>query len=169
VNQEEIRHKIDSLMEQKNFSEILNLLQRMEKQRELTPGELVIKGRCIQLGPDDGEWDLKDSEEAFKKALAIEPDYLPALTELGFFYYAIEDDSVQALPFFRRAVEIARLDLTEAATGMAGCLEERQSQDVASDFLGDLHCGALVEEKLDEEKREWLRQVLQARKLGLER
>lgn len=164
-NQEEIGRELDSLMEQQKFGEILNILRRIEKQRELTPVELVEKGRCIQLGPDDGEWSLKDAEEAFKKALLIEPDYLPALAELGFFYYAIKDDSAQALPFFRRAIEIGRLQLTEVAIGMAGCLEELQSQEVASDFLGELHRRALVEEKLDEEKLEWLQQGLQARKL----
>lgn len=163
-NQEEIGQELGRLMEHKRFSEALNLLRGAESRRELTPVELVQKGRCNQLAPDEGEWDLKDSEEAFKKALLIEPDYLPALIELGFFYYAVEDDSARALPLFERAVEISRLQLTEAAMGMAGCLEELQSQNEASAFLGDLHCGALVEEKLDEEKREWLQQGIRARR-----
>lgn len=164
VGQEAIGQELDSLMEQQKFSELLNLLRRVEMHRDLTPVELVERGRCVQLAPDEGEWSLKEAEEAFKKALQIDPDYISALTEIGFFYYAIEDNSAQALPFFQRAVEISRLQLTEAAMGMAGCLEELQSQDAAGGFLSDLHCGALVEEKLDEEKREWLQQGLEAKK-----
>lgn len=161
MNMEEVRSQLKNMLSQQRFSEAIAFLHEIEKQRELTPAELVSMAHCNQLAPDEGEWDLKDSEKAFKKALSIEHDYLPALIELGFFYYAVEDDPARALPFFQQAIEISRLHLTEASMGMAGCIEELQSQESASKFLGELHCGALVEDKLDEEKREWLQQGIE--------
>lgn len=151
-----LRQKFDALLEAEKFDDVLALLSDIETQRSLTLRELVIKGRCIQLTSDLESWQLTDAVSAFEKALEIEPDYVPALIELGFFYYAIEDNASRALPLFEAAVRIVRAQLTEAAVGKSGCLEELEGEEAAATFLNALHRRALLEEELDEEKRHWL-------------
>lgn len=161
------RHRqIRALLETEDREGLLHLFATLAPEADLTPGELVTKGRAILLGPDENPFSLEDAEAAFSQALAIEPTYLPALLELAWYYHAVQDDSQRALPLFERALELGRRSLTEAAQGYAGCLFEMKSKEVAASFLRSLHGGALLVENLGEEERAWLQPEDDGRELS---
>lgn len=141
---------LSSLSAQGKLADTLELIRRSEKQTRLIPSELVLKGGLIQLTPDDGTYELSDAEAAFVQALELDPDYIPALIELGSFYYSVEDNPAKASELFERAVRLGREQLTEAVIGLTGCLEEIRSREEAIKFLQDVKRDALIQEKLDE-------------------
>lgn len=95
-----VRETVTHLSSSQRFDEALKFLGKLEKERELTPYELVTKGRCIQLASEGEGWELEEAANVFKQALEIEPEYVPALIELGFFYFAVEGNASKALPLF---------------------------------------------------------------------
>ena len=117
-----------------------------------SPVELVLKGRCLQLSSNSAATNLKEAEEAFRAALGIDENYIPALLELAWFYHAVEDDSEKALPFFDKALDIAWGYLREAVKGKMGCLEDLDSTEAAQRFLAQLIQDALRPEEFEEER-----------------
>jgi tetratricopeptide (TPR) repeat protein len=114
----------------------------------------VLKGRFIQLGSEAVACSLNDAEVSFLKALEIDEDYVPALVDLAWFYYAVMDDSTKALPLFERAIKVSIHQITEAVEGKMKCLEELRSPEEARGFLRQVSQGLLdvkeLEDKLDE-------------------
>jgi tetratricopeptide (TPR) repeat protein len=136
-----VRSKLAELMANGHITGTLDLLRRIEQERGLIPSELVTKGRCLQLAPIEAEGDLTDAEKAFQEALNMDPEYVPALVELAYFYDAVLNDSALALPLFDKAIDILRAQITEAAIGK---IEELRSEAAAATFLRSLRGGALI-------------------------
>ena len=82
------------------------VLAALESQGDLSADQLVLKGRAIQLAIGDVGVSLKDAEEAFASAVRKEPSHVPALLELAWYYYAVEDAPSRALPLFEKATEM---------------------------------------------------------------
>lgn len=145
---------LEELWRDEKFDEAVEELLRIGRARELTPLELVLKGRFIQLGSEAVAGTLADAEQAYREALEIDENYVPALIELAWFYYAVLDETAKALPFFERAIEVTRAQLSEAVEGKVKCLEELQSSNAARTFLSQVSRDALdvkaIEGKLDE-------------------
>jgi len=118
---------LTELVQNGRFDEVVLYLSGLEKSRALRPLELVLKGRAIQLGSEVMSLPIEAAEEAFRAALADDPDYVPALLELGWFLHSVKDDSAQALPFFSRALDISRRSVKEAAKGKEECSKEAES------------------------------------------
>ena len=154
-----VRSRLVDLLSHQKYDQALDFLSRTESERDLTTAELVAKGRCLQLASDLAGGSLADARDAFLKALEVDPEYVPALIELAFFYYAVEDDAEKALPLFDRAIEISRAQMTDAVVGKSDCLEELQSKAVAAAFVRDLVHQPLLVEKLAEAKKAWLKRA----------
>ncbi len=93
------------LLREGRFDEVLERIARLEGRRTLSPGELVLRGRCLQLSATSiSPSRLKEAEVAFRAALDVDGEYIPALLELAWFCYAVEDDSKKALPLFEKAI-----------------------------------------------------------------
>lgn len=153
---DEKREILDELIKENRYDEATRLLAEKERAGVLSVRELVLKGRCIQLGSTDA-LPLAEAEQSFRDALSSDPDYVPALLDLAWFYHAVESDPARALPLFRKAVEISRKSLTEAASGVAECLEEIESGSSAEKFLRETNSAALLVGDLSEEQQEMLR------------
>jgi tetratricopeptide (TPR) repeat protein len=121
-----------------HFDEAALYLSKLEKDRGLTPAELVLKGQLIQLGSVDNTFSLENAEAAFRSALSLDPEYVPALLELGWFLHSAEDNSAQALPLFDRALDLCKKQLKGAVEGRKECVEELESADVAEQFVKQL-------------------------------
>ena len=161
--------KIYYLYYSHRFNEVLNLLDEFEKTTPLTPKLLIIKGDCIQLAIPGDKYDLPDVELAYRKAIAIDNQYVEAWKELGWFYLCVEDDSKRAIVAFQKSIKIcykksvqknkslrcSRQEMTEAVIGKAMCLLEIFS---ASDALTYLECNKLKnlldKEQIEKEKIE---------------
>lgn len=117
--------RLRKLVDAHRFDECLDEFSRIEQRRLLLPNELVQRGRCIQLSSRE-EGSLEDAEEAFRRALDLDSEYVPALLELGWYHYAVEDDAATALGFFKRALAVIEGYLKEAKQGEEECLIEIQ-------------------------------------------
>lgn len=109
------------------YEAAVKFLSEREEGGALSSSELVLKGQCLQLSPKGGAKELEAAESSFNAALSTDPEYVPALLELGWFYYAVEDDAKRALPFFDRAIAVSLEQLKEAIKGKRDCVEELQS------------------------------------------
>ena len=118
---------LDRLIEAECFADALKLIASNEASRLLLPRELVTRGRAIQLAEATPELPLSDAKQAFQQALELDPEHVPALLELAWYCYAVEDDPHQALPLFEEALELSRKQLTEATRGRSGCIDELRS------------------------------------------
>jgi tetratricopeptide (TPR) repeat protein len=137
-------------LSEKNADEMLLKIIEVEKERSLCPVELVLKGRYIQMGSGVVISDYREAQLAFRAALDIDESFAPALLELGWFYYAVEDSATTALPFFEKALAISLGQMKEATKGIRGCLEDLQSSRAATeDFLREIIRAALEEENLN--------------------
>lgn len=136
----------------------LDRLLDIERERKLWPHELVEKARLIQIAPPRDALGLKDAEEAYRQALEIDDEYVPALVELAYYYWAVEDNAQAARPYFERAVSLCRSQLSEAASGVAGCLEELDSEEEARRYLRRIAAGREVREveSLLPDHQQWL-------------
>lgn len=99
-------------------------LDLIARKRPLHPHELVEKGRCVQLIPETSSGALEDAEIAFRAAVGIDAEYLPAYLELGWFNHRTRDDPATGVLFFEQAIELCQRWLEEARSGRAECLEE---------------------------------------------
>jgi tetratricopeptide (TPR) repeat protein len=115
---------LDELVEAERFDEALSALSAIEASRILTPWELVLKGRCIQLSSVGETPALGEAERYFLDALKQDGEYVPALLELGWFYYSVEDEAKKALPVFEQAVAVSLKNLREGLQGKRDCLKE---------------------------------------------
>jgi tetratricopeptide (TPR) repeat protein len=115
----------------------LEQLLLIEMSRPLTPHELVMKGRYIQLR-SEGPQTLDDAERAFLMALELDPDYVPAILELAWFYHSVLGQPSRALPFFENAYRLSLNHLREALKGRAESRAELDSQASFEKLLGEL-------------------------------
>ncbi len=102
----------------------LELLKDWESQERLSIEELVYKARAIQLGGEDSVYELGDAKELLLAALGREKNYPVALTELGYFSWAVEDDAGLGLEYFDKAIAVLKEMLGKARDGRQKCLEE---------------------------------------------
>lgn len=70
---------IASALRQKNFDKALLAIAQMEKKQPNTPAVHNLRGQALL-----GKKDMEAARKSFEKALAIEPAYLPAVTNLVF-------------------------------------------------------------------------------------
>jgi hypothetical protein len=104
-------------------SEALSILLDTERTRDLSARELVEKGRLIQLSDGVG-FELNDAPAAFKMALGLDPEYVPAILEIGWFTLNVEDDAASASPYFEEGICILDRLLREAKDGLQKCTAE---------------------------------------------
>ena len=124
VSQERLLRLSDS---EEDFDERLRVLGEVEQVRDLTPRELVLKARCVQLGGGASN-ELLDAKQALMRALDLDPDYLPALVDLGYFHSVVLDEEAQAQPYFERAIELAAKYQHEAMEGLEDFIHRRESE-----------------------------------------
>jgi len=136
-------------LSERNADEMLAKIIEIEKERPLSPMELVWKGRYVQMGSGEVISDYREAQLAFRAALDIDESFAPALLELGWFYYAVEDSATTALPLFEKALAVSLEQMKEATKGIRDCLEDLQSsRAVTEDFLHNIIRAALEEENL---------------------
>jgi len=146
------------LYSQEQYDEALRELVTVEKTHCLPPNILVIKAACIQLGSGDGPYALEDATSAFKRALEIDPEYVEALNESGYYWLYVLDRREVARPCFEKAMGIARSQLTEAIVGIAECIAETSACE-ALEFIEQAVKDTVDREAIDKaisEVRKWL-------------
>src|SRR5438128_10752003 len=95
------------------------LLLLVEQECPLCPAVLVLKGCCIQLDDEKTPYELSDAEAAFKRAIEMDEDYVPAIIELAWLYLNVLDDAKRAVQLFEKAVNSQKQLLTQTVVGTA--------------------------------------------------
>ena len=144
--------KLRKLLGENDFSSALKLLHDSETLQQLTPRDLLLKGRILQLA-DGGESNLEEAEAALASALEMDEHNIEAMIELGYFYYAVADDTKKAKRLFDRAISLSREMLGDAVLGKGKCLAELSSPVAAVRFLRRLRHSF---QTLGSELEEWL-------------
>lgn len=67
---------------------------------------LVLRGQLLQLVAGDGSDELEEAFACYQEAIEIDPDSAEAHEEIGHFLDDVADDPAEAVPFFRRAIEL---------------------------------------------------------------
>jgi tetratricopeptide (TPR) repeat protein len=67
---------------------------------------LVLRGQLIQLVADAGDDELDEALDCYRQALELDPDSAMANEEIAHFLDDVADDPAEAIPYFRRAIEL---------------------------------------------------------------
>jgi tetratricopeptide (TPR) repeat protein len=67
---------------------------------------LILRGQLIQLVDDAGDDELEEALACYQEALDLDPSSAVAHEEIGHFLDDVADQPAEALPFFRRAIEL---------------------------------------------------------------
>ena len=118
ANMDDIRERVSS----RGYAEVSDIaeVERALQQSTSAP-TLILLGDLIQLLEDPGRYQLSDAENAYLRAVKIEPNHAEGYASLGFFYDRIMDDPAKAKPFFERAVALGS---SEALEGLQEVLEQ---------------------------------------------
>ncbi|UXY54038.1 tetratricopeptide repeat protein [Pseudomonas tohonis] len=108
--------KISRLMKEKSFNLVIEEYKNL-KNEQLTPCLLIMKSTAIQLAEDSQGYTLDDAKEALFSALALDPENPETLMELGYFYYAVEDNTQNSITFFDDAAKKSRKILLNSIMG----------------------------------------------------
>ena len=124
-----------SLANENNFSKALALISLLESENEVLDSSLlVLKGRCIQLA-EETIYTLDDAKSAFLKAIQINAKSIEALTELGWFYYNVQDEPSKAKEYFQQALSYSKDNLLESIDGCSRCIKELESENESKAFI----------------------------------
>ena len=115
--------RLERALEADDYRAAIQVLEEIQADRPLHPHELVQLGILIQLGDEDGP-PLSLVESSYKKAIELDSAYVPALLELGWFNYAVNDRSEVGKEFFERALTLLDEMRAEAEKGIQDCLED---------------------------------------------
>ena len=105
--------EIKNRVKEGKVKEALLLIRQVEQEGPLCPAVLVLKGCCIQLDDEKTPYELSDAEAAFKRAIEMDEDYVPAIIELAWFYLNVLDDAKRAVELFEKAVNSQKQLLTD--------------------------------------------------------
>jgi tetratricopeptide (TPR) repeat protein len=86
---------------------------------------LILKGQLFQLVAEGRRDELDEAFACYQEALELAPDSASAHEEIAHFLDDVADDPAEAIPFFRKAIELgagesAREGLREAMIQVGG-------------------------------------------------
>jgi hypothetical protein len=123
--------RVRRAVENEQFDIAVDMFRAIELRRALSPQELVLKARCLQLHSVTDRKLLIEAKNALSTALDADAEYVPALMELGWFHLNVEDNAADALRAFERAFKLAGSAAAEALVGMSRSTEELRSRTAA--------------------------------------
>jgi tetratricopeptide (TPR) repeat protein len=67
---------------------------------------LILRGQLIQLVANGGPDELEEAFACYQEALELDPRSASAHEEIGHFLDDVADEPAEAIPFFRKAIEL---------------------------------------------------------------
>jgi tetratricopeptide (TPR) repeat protein len=129
-----------------DFDQALDLLQKEAGRRPLTTAEMIRMGRWMLLSVGRVGRQPEDALALFERVIAEDEHNSAVLIEIGWYYYAVQNDARRARGYFERAFEAAREDLHDAVEGLANCIRELEGDVAVKRALEDLSRRALDSE-----------------------
>ena len=88
---------------------------------------LILRGQLIQLVADFGPDELEEAFACYQEALELDPASAFAHEEIGHFLDDVADEPAEALPFFRKAIELGAGP--SAHEGLRDVLSQLESEE----------------------------------------
>jgi tetratricopeptide (TPR) repeat protein len=100
----DIRRRVarDGVATQDDIDAIDDILETECASAEL----LILRGQLIQLVADGRPDELEEAFACYQDALELDPDSAYAHEEIGHFLDDVADEPAEAIPFFRKAIEL---------------------------------------------------------------
>jgi hypothetical protein len=130
-----MNERLRSALNAEQFDLAVDAFNNIEQERPLCADELVLKAKCLQLHPSVDARLLNAAEESLLAATKLDPQYVPALVELGWYYLNVQDDARKAAERFDSALRIASAAAVEALVGLSKCVEEIEGEAAAREVL----------------------------------
>lgn len=117
-----------------NHTLAIALLRQIARDRPLNAREAVILGRLMLIS-ESADHSPEDSLELFERALVEDERYVPAMLECGWFHYSVANDAQTAKPYFTRAIDEIKQQLSDAVEGVINCERELEGEIAADASL----------------------------------
>lgn len=133
-NNESLHKKIGELIRCGKNDEVLRVLALNKSSVDISAYLLVKKGIVILL-TECGRYSIDDAFDYFQKAILVDPDYLPAHIESGWFLLNIKNEPLEALEYFSRIIERKDVQMDfycEAFEGFLSCVIELEGKKKAN-------------------------------------
>jgi tetratricopeptide (TPR) repeat protein len=121
--------ELRSLYKEAKYDDLLAYLSTTASLRPLTVDEFLLRGRSIQLSSETSPYELEDAEKSYLSALELDSENVEARLELGWYYFAVQDDAQRALQYFQAAIVVANRQLAEGLDGKQQCESEIQEAE----------------------------------------
>lgn len=88
---------------------------------------LILRGQLIQLVADGREDELDEALACYQEAIELDPSSADAHEEIGHFLDDLADDPAEAVPYFRKALELGAGP--SAQEGLESALSQLESEE----------------------------------------
>jgi hypothetical protein len=146
--------RLMELFTEGKFSDAILETERLERLGLVHPAVFVWKGRCLLLSGDADEDELELVDEAYQRALVIDNYYVPALIDLGYFYFRLMGQLQMGWDHSQRALVLLRDQVSDVLNGMLEMLEESQTPTAALDYLNEMKKTFLETAELESKRLE---------------
>lgn len=124
-----VMEAVEEAVRAEDFDRALDLLEEIAVERPLSTPELVKKGRWILLSTGRPGRQPQDALRLFESVLSEDGNDVAALTEIGWYCYAVEDDARRARDYFSKAVDVTVENLRVAVEGLLNCIRETEGDE----------------------------------------
>jgi hypothetical protein len=108
-------NEIKKIKEENNPEKLIQFFLRISN--SYFPSSIMLdKAKAIQLA-ECGDYTLDDAKNIIELILEIEPDYIPAYIEMGYFYDTVLDDPHAAVDIFNNGIRKVQQLLKELNLG----------------------------------------------------
>ena len=147
-------NEIRILMGEKKYNEAILIIEKLEIANPINPKILILKARCIYMSDSKNKYTLNDVKKLYKKVLELDNNHIEALIELGYFYYANDNNPNKAIPYFTKAIKLNKNFLIDSIKGIVKCFEETKSVLFALSYLKEARSDLLRNSDLAELEKE---------------
>jgi len=88
---------------------------------------LILRGQLIQLVANGRPDELEEAFACYQEAIELDPDSAEAHEEIGHFLDGVADEPGEAVPFFRKAIELGAG--ASAEEGLRDVLSQLESEE----------------------------------------
>ncbi|MFZ0964784.1 MAG: hypothetical protein WAO35_28335 [Terriglobia bacterium] len=134
------------------YSEALKKIEEAEAEGMLSAELLVWKSRLLQLVEDGAS--LDEVEKTLQRAIELDNNCIPAVLELGWFRFNVQNDTKRAFESFQTALKLQVSANTEAITGFLKCVQELEPNSNLEEAKSRALRALVDEAKLSEALRE---------------
>jgi len=129
--------KVISLHREKKFAEAYELIEQLLLESPYSSNLLVKRAKLIQLLDDELSQPptLEMAFDSLKQAHSLEPQSIEPCIELGYFEYAVNDQTAEGLKYFQLAQENAETGLKDALVGQIKCYMDMDDKMQAKKVL----------------------------------